>query len=83
MKGGMSMQQPTRYYITRSGDEPTLRSVRISQQPGEHARGTDADLVKADSRSIAPDESGTPTPTHGSTVKERLQEVIRKRATTQ
>lgn len=25
------MQQPTRYYITKSGEEPTVRSVRVEQ----------------------------------------------------
>ena len=25
------MQKPTRYYITKSGEEPTVRSVRIEQ----------------------------------------------------
>jgi len=25
------MQQPTRYYITKRGEEPTVRSVRVEQ----------------------------------------------------
>ena len=25
------MQQPTRYYITKSGEEPTVRSVRVEK----------------------------------------------------
>lgn len=28
------MQQPTRYYITTSGEEPTVRSVRVEQPAG-------------------------------------------------
>lgn len=27
------MQQPTRYYITKSGEESTVRSVRVTQNP--------------------------------------------------
>lgn len=73
------MQQPTRYYISRSGDEPTLRSVRISQPQAERACGIDTDLVNADSRAITPDESGEVSPDHSISVKERLQEAIRKR----
>jgi hypothetical protein len=28
-KAETSMQKPTRYYITKSGEEPTVRSVRV------------------------------------------------------
>ncbi len=73
------MQQPTRYYITRSGDEPTLRSVRISRPQAVPVRGIDTDLAKADGRTSATDESGAIAPDHGVSVKERLQDVIRKR----
>ena len=32
------MQQPTRYYITKSGEEPTVRSVRVEQPAVTAAR---------------------------------------------
>lgn len=82
MKGGTSMQQPTRYYISRSGDEPTLRSVRISQPHVEGDGEVAANLVKADSRTIASENRGAASPDHVASVKERLQEALRKRAIT-
>ena len=30
-KGGASMQEPIRYYITKRGEEPTVRSVKVAQ----------------------------------------------------
>ena len=29
------MQEPIRYYITKSGEEPTVRSVKVAQSPPE------------------------------------------------
>lgn len=77
------MQQPTRYYISRSGDEPTLRSVRISQSQTECARSADSELANADARATEAGDVLAVTPEHGATVKERLQEAIRKRSTAQ
>lgn len=40
------MQQPVRYYITKSGDEPTVRSVKV-------ALGRDLAEERADAKAIA------------------------------
>jgi hypothetical protein len=74
------MQQPTRYYITRSGDEPKLRSVRIAQPRAERGRASDPDIAKADSRAVDAIEGGADSPGTGASVKELLQEAIRKHA---
>ena len=29
------MQEPIRYYITKRGEEPTVRSVKVAQSPPE------------------------------------------------
>ena len=34
-KGGASMQEPVRYYITKRGEEPTVRSVKVAQSAPE------------------------------------------------
>jgi hypothetical protein len=34
-KGGASMQDPVRYYITKRGEEPTVRSVKVAQSEPE------------------------------------------------
>jgi DNA-directed RNA polymerase subunit H (RpoH/RPB5) len=74
------MQQPTRYYITRSGDEPTLRSVRIAQPRVERGRASDPVVANADCKSVDAIEVGADSPGNGASVKERLQEAIRKHA---
>jgi hypothetical protein len=50
-KGGDSMQQPVRYYITKSGDEPTVRSVKVAV--GELALGERIDNKAIDSAPIS------------------------------
>jgi hypothetical protein len=50
------MQEPIRYYITKSGEEPTVRSVKVAQSAPEGeervAPGADAaDESKAPARS--------------------------------
>ena len=47
------MQKPIRYYITKSGDEPTVRSVRVALgeaeprvEPETAAPGSEATSVK-------------------------------------
>ncbi len=30
-RGGVSMQERVRYYITKSGEEPTVRSVKVAR----------------------------------------------------
>ena len=34
-KGGVSMQEPIRYYITKRGEESTVRSVKVAQSAPE------------------------------------------------
>ena len=34
-KGGLSMQKRVRYYITKRGEEPTVRSVEVAQSATE------------------------------------------------
>jgi hypothetical protein len=40
-KGGKPMQQPIRYYITKSGDEPTVRSVKVALNPTDAVERTE------------------------------------------
>ena len=47
------MQEPIRYYITKRGDEPTVRSVKVEQSPPD---GEDRVAPIAD----AADESKAP-----------------------
>lgn len=76
------MQQPTRYYITRSGDELKLRSVRIARPASQLGRGSESEPVRTDS--MPNDASnGVASPSCGASVKERLQEAIRKHAPNQ
>jgi hypothetical protein len=66
------MQQPIRYYITKSGEEPTVRSVKVS-------RGTtDADDRDAQSSADGASTSQDKTDQHQG-VKSLVQDAIRKR----
>ncbi|MCC7022285.1 MAG: hypothetical protein IT338_05635 [Thermomicrobiales bacterium] len=40
------MQQPIRYYITKSGDEPTVRSVKVARGEREVDFRADTPAVK-------------------------------------
>ena len=46
-KGGASMQERTRYYITKSGEEPTVRSVKVakSSPEGDQPDGSSPEVV--------------------------------------
>lgn len=35
-KGGTFMQERVRYYITKSGEEPTVRSVKVAKTSATH-----------------------------------------------
>lgn len=37
----MQVQKPIRYYITKRGDEPTVRSVAVTLDQGERDEGPD------------------------------------------
>ena len=70
------MQEPIRYYITKRGEEPTVRSVKVAQNAPE-----DEDRVapSADSpaESKAPER---PAPTPARTVERLVKSAIRGRS---
>lgn len=71
------MQQPIRYYITKSGDEPTVRSVRVArEEPRLKDRDDLASKHGADatSASVSPEVSG-----RRQGVKRLVQSAIRRR----
>ena len=70
------MQDPIRYYITKRGEEPTVRSVRVAQSAPE---GEDGVAPSADT----PDESKTPerpAPTPAKAVERLVKGAIRGRS---
>ena len=74
-KGGASMRKPIRYYITKSGDEPTVRSVRVALGADEprvepEAAATASETTAANRRSPAP----------ATEVKRRVKNAIRRRS---
>lgn len=71
----MSMQQPVRYYITKSGEEPTVRSVKVARSA---AVVEDADISAVEpERDITTKSHGDEQHAHG--VRGLVQDVIRKR----
>ena len=70
------MQDPVRYYITKRGEESTVRSVKVAQNPPE---GEDGVAPSAD----ATDESKAserPAPTPAKTVERLVKGAIRGRS---
>jgi hypothetical protein len=67
------MQQPTRYYITKSGEEPTVRSVRVEQPAATAALDEARRTQIAENATVA--ESGELR----RTVKDLVQDAISKR----
>ncbi len=71
----MSMQQPVRYYITKSGDESTVRSVKVAQPA---AVAEDGDLVAAKPElSVSTKPRGEEQQNQG--VRGLVQDAIRRR----
>lgn len=70
------MQQPVRYYITKSGEEPTVRSVKVAQTAIVAKELSDLSESPPNGEISAPDR-GAETPVQG--VRGHVQEVIRKR----
>ena len=67
------MQQPTRYYISKSGEEPTVRSVRV-EQPGvatAHDEARRAEMSENHAVQVRAEPRRT--------VKDLVQEAIHKR----
>lgn len=71
------MQQPTRYYITKSGEESTVRSVRVARSAIELDNVPDADIAGQADQSGSSRER-TPRD-HGFSVKSRIRGAMRKR----
>jgi hypothetical protein len=70
------MQKPIRYYITKSGDEPTVRSVTIALgSPRLDDRAEDGAVVQAEPANPARESDAA---TDG--VKRRVKNAIRRRA---
>jgi hypothetical protein len=67
------MQEPIRYYITKSGEEPTVRSVKVAQRPPER---DDNGATSADAAA----EPKAPTPTPARTVERLVKSAIRGRS---
>ena len=69
------MQQPIRYYITKSGDEPTVRSVKV-------ALGATAAEERPETRAANPVTSSTTSQealAERSGVTQMVRDVIRRR----
>jgi hypothetical protein len=67
------MQQPTRYYITKSGEEPTVRSVRVEQLEVPVALDETRQNARVDNPSVEASAEVRRT------VKDLVQEAIHKR----
>ncbi len=67
------MQQPTRYYITKSGEEPTVRSVRV-ELPAVSAALEEARRVQ-----LAENTAAVENAEQRRTVKDLVQGAIHKR----
>ncbi len=66
------MQKPIRYYITTSGEEPTVRSVEVAL--GRVSRPESVDTVPA-----APEPAETRAPVSPAVVTRLVKDAIQKR----
>lgn len=71
------MQQPIRYYITKSGEEPTVRSVKVAQEAPTSDMRDDLATQRAAENASSPRESAPPR--DGVKVKQLMQGAIRRR----
>lgn len=72
------MQQPIRYYITKSGDEPTVRSVKV-------ALGATVPEERPEARAanpVAPSATTQEAAVESGGVKQIVRDVIRRRTKT-
>lgn len=76
-KGGRSMQQPIRYYITTSGEESTVRSVRVSR--GASVPNEDSETGPTTEHDCSSGSNERKPRKRGGNVKDRLQGAISKR----
>jgi hypothetical protein len=70
------MQEPIRYYITKRGEEPTVRSVKVAQSAPE---GEDRVTPSADA-AAEPKVPKRPAPTPAKTVERLVKGAIRGRS---
>jgi hypothetical protein len=75
------MQQQTRYYITKSGEESTVRSVRVARSVVEPIAIPETDVSNQSDHSGTSNERTPREP--GLTVKGRLRGAIKKRVLAQ
>ena len=69
------MQEPIRYYITKRGEEPTVRSVKVAQIPPE---GEERVAPSADA-AAEPNTLEQPAPAPARAVKRLVTDAIRGR----
>jgi hypothetical protein len=69
------MQKPIRYYITKSGEEPTVRSVRVAL--GANEPRVEPDTNVAATETAAADRSA---PAPAAEVTRRVKDAIRRRS---
>ena len=70
------MQEPIRYFITKCGEEPTVRSVKVAQSAPESEDGVtpSADAV------VEPKAPESPPPAPASAVERLVKGAIRGRS---
>ena len=51
-KGGDAMQEQVRYYITKSGEEPTVRSVKVAVSPADLQRPYELEAPAGESPAV-------------------------------
>ena len=69
------MQDPVRYYITKRGEEPTVRSVKVAQgAPEDQDR-----VVPSDDAAAEPKAPERPTPAPARAVERLVKGAIRGR----
>jgi hypothetical protein len=54
------MQQPIRYYITKSGEEPTVRSVKVAREVPVPESRDDAATQREVERTVEGQQEATP-----------------------
>jgi hypothetical protein len=71
------MQEPIRYYITKRGEEPTVRSVKVAQSApeGEERVAPSADVASE------PKASERPAPAPAKAVERLVKGAMRGRST--
>ena len=67
------MQKPIRYYITKSGEEPTVRSVRVALGESEPHADSDTNVTTPEATL-----GQRPAAAPATEVKRRVKEAIRR-----